>query len=164
MTSTEFVACLAGAPKLTSVINPWRQPTLQANLLAYMRSFPSAPTLIVGEALGYRGGRNTGIPFSSSQVFTEVEHPFLQALAPQLSLSTDDSENTATIVWEYLATRKQIPLFWNAFPFHPHCKHRPHSNRKPTAAEVRRGIPYLQQLANIVQPQQIAGLGRKSVV
>ncbi len=165
--AAEFVASLAAAPKLTSVFNPWCQPGLQANLVVYLRTLHAlcaeervVPILIVGEALGYKGGRNTGIPFSSSQLFADIDHPFLRQLAPLLTLTRDDSENTATIVWDYLCAKKAVPLFWNAFPFHPHRKHRPNSNRKPTAGEVRRGIPYLQQLAEIFQPSQIAGLGR----
>jgi uracil-DNA glycosylase len=167
--TAEFVAELSSAPRLTSVINPWRDPALQANLLEYLEAYQKVslrarwralPVLIVGEALGYKGGRNTGIPFSSSTVFSEVEHPFLQTLQPRLQIATNDSEATASIVWQYLAQKRGVPLFWNAFPFHPHVKHRPNSNRKPTVKEVRRGVPYLRQLAEIFQPQQIAGLGR----
>lgn len=137
---------------------------LQENLFHYLDAISGQKgrrILIVGEALGYRGGRLTGIPFSSERLLREAPHPFLRRLAPQLSLTSNTAEATASIVWEGLSRRRDIPLFWNAYPFHPHRAHEPDSNRAPNAAEVAEGQPFLQLLAEDYQPALIAGLGRK---
>ncbi len=72
-----------------------------------------------------------------------------------------ESENTASIVWEYLQSVTRLPLFWNAFPFHPHPAGNERKNRAPSVAEVNEGSEYLKELADIFQPSTIAGLGHK---
>ena len=64
--------------------------------------------LVVGEALGYRGGLLTGIPISCERLLREQRHPFWRRLAPQLTIEGDTPEATATIVWDYLANRRRI--------------------------------------------------------
>jgi uracil-DNA glycosylase len=142
--------------------NPYREPILRQNLLSYLGllfSQPGRRILLVGEALGYRGGRLTGIPFSSERLLTQAPHPFLRSLSRHATVTGDSSEATATIVWNALAGRRRIPLFWNAFPFHPHHPGEPRSNRSPTASEVAEGQVYLRRLAALYQPRHVAGLG-----
>jgi hypothetical protein len=161
----EFVASLAARPHRRDSYNPYREPQLARNLEYYLQAVWRYPDydglLLVGEALGYRGGRNTGIPFSSSRLYSEVGHPFLQALARKLALQADDSEVTANVVWRQLAPGRCLPLFLNAFPFHPHKTGQPGSNRRPRAGEVDEGAAYLGQLVDIFQPSRIAGVGRE---
>jgi hypothetical protein len=160
---------LAARPNRSDSFNPYRDPQLARNLKHYLEAMWSSPQyqglLLVGEALGYRGGGNTGIPFSSCKLYTEVEHPFLQSLADKLRFpqqaKRQESEATASIVWRYLQTRQQLPLLWNAFPFHPHIEGEPDSNRKPRAAELEEGVERLRQLTAIFQPLRIAGIGRE---
>lgn len=147
-----------------TVANPYRKPELANNLRCYLRAIarlPGKPLLLVGEALGYKGGKLTGIPFSSGDIFQRFDHPFLQQLAPQLQINIRESENTATIVWEYFTNQQITPLCWNAFPFHPHLPRRYQTNRAPNTAEVNLGSEYLQQLADIFAPIHIAGVGNK---
>lgn len=165
----ELVHALAARPNCSDSFNPYRDPQLARNLMHYLEAMCVSPhytgLLLVGEALGYRGGGNTGVPFSSSKLFSEVEHPFLQNLASKLRFpqqaNRQDSEATASIVWRYLQTRQQLPLFWNAFPFHPHIKGDPSSNRKPRKAELEEGLERLRQVTAIFQPLRIAGIGRE---
>jgi len=144
--------------------NPYRNPDLAENLYQYLlavNKLNQQPILLVGEALGFKGGRLTGIPFSCGDIFTRFNHPLLTELKPKLSLTSQESENTATMVWEYLTEKQQTPLFWNAFPFHPYQYRRPKSNRAPSAKEIQQGSLYLKQLAEIFRPAVIAGIGRK---
>lgn len=160
----EFVEALATRADSKRVGNPWRHHACRHNLRCYLQAMLSRPgrrVLLVGEALGYRGGKLTGIPFSSEMLLRRAPHLFLRSLRGQLELEGRTSEATATIVWEALARRRRIPLFWNAFPFHPHQPERPDSNRAPTAREISEGQAYLQLLAELYQPQVIAGLGHK---
>ena len=159
-----FVDGLALRGKRPQTFNPYKNPDLVANLFHYLvavKKINTQPVLLVGEALGSKGGRLTGIPFSCGDVFTRFNHPLLVELKPKLILSTQESENTATMVWEYLTEKQQTPLFWNAFPFHPYQYRRPKTNRAPTNKEVEQGSRYLKQLADIFQPLLIAGIGRK---
>ena len=165
----DFITSLAARPNRCDSFNPYRGPQLARNLEHYFeglwRYADYHGLLLVGEALGYKGGRNTGVPFSSSKLYSEVEHPFLQQLAGKLYLPQErsqmDSEATANIVWRYLAGKQQLPLFWNAFPFHPHLPGEPGSNRKPRAAEVGEGAGLLLQLVDVFKPRRVAGIGRE---
>ena len=160
----QFVKNLARRGHRPQCHNPYRNPDLADNLFQYLlavKKLNSQPVLLVGEAPGYKGGRLTGIPFSCGGLYDRFEHPFLNGLKPQLKLTSNESENTAIMVWQYLTKVNQTPLFWNAFPFHPYQYRRPNSNRAPSAKEIQQGSRYLQQLADIFQPTTIAGIGRK---
>lgn len=159
-----------------TVTNPYLDDGLANNLrlyLEYMSNIQGKRILLVGEAPGYKGCRITGIPFSSVKVLMSTEHPLFHAIKPQLSFSNDvlngfelgkmTSENTATVVWQYLVDKKTIPLFWNSFPFHPHPKDKENKNRAPNSKEIAQGIIYLQQPYTIFQPDIIAGVGVKGV-
>jgi uracil-DNA glycosylase len=160
-----FINHLAERPPGRDTCNPYRIPALARNLELYLQSMwrdsRYRGLMLVGEALGYRGGRNTGIPFSSSQLLQQAPHSFLARLNPGLSLASQESEATAAIVWQYLATREELPLFWNAFPYHPHRRDEPDSNRKPRKAELEEGGSLLAELAAIFKPGRVAGLGRE---
>jgi uracil-DNA glycosylase len=145
------------------VFNPYRDPTLVANLEVYLRGVKrckGGSILLVGEAPGYRGCKNTGIPFSSSHLFTESKHPLIELLKGQLIFKIRESEVTAGIVWDYLTETSVLPIFWNAFPFHPHISRKYNSNRPPTQPEILEGTAYLNDIASIFQPGLIAGIGR----
>src|SRR5205823_144916 len=84
-----------------------------------------------GEAPGYRGARVSGIPFTSERQLT----------------GAGPAEATATVVHRVLAQlglTEQV-LLWNVVPTHPGTAT---SNRRPTAAEVRQGLPFLEALAD----------------
>lgn len=160
----QFVKNLARRGHRPQCHNPYRNPDLADNLFQYLlavKKLNSQPVLMVGEALGYKGGRLTGIPFSCGDMYSRFKHPLLLELKSKLILTSQESENTATMVWEYLTEKQQTPLFWNAFPFHPYQVRRPKTNRAPTAKEIQQGSRYLQQLTDIFQPITIAGIGRK---
>lgn|SRR5690606_2253908 len=160
----QFVKNLARRGHRPQCHNPYRNPDLADNLFQYLlavKKLNSQPVLMVGEALGYKGGRLTGIPFSCGDMYSRFNHPLLLELKSKFILTSQESENTATMVWEYLTEKQQTPLFWNAFPFHPYQVRRPKTNRAPTAKEIQQGSRYLQQLADIFQPTTIAGIGRK---
>ncbi len=164
-----FVARLAQRPVALDCTNPYSDPALARNLERYLEATWRDPAyrglLLVGEALGYRGGVHTGIPFSSGAIYEQATgdaaaHPFLAALAPRLELHNAVAESTASIVWRYLAGQRELPLFWNAFPWHPCRPAAPQSNRKPRAAEVDEGAARLRDLVALFRPARIAGVGR----
>ena len=158
----EFVGALTDRNSTDTSYNPYLLESNRNNLCHYLMTVfaqPGRRFMLVGEALGYRGGRLTGIPFSSERLLRQKTHPFLRSLGEHLELTGDSSEATATLVWGALANRRRIPLFWNAFPFHPHQPGDPGSNRAPHAAEIAEGQVYLQRLVSLYRPVRIAGLG-----
>ena len=165
----ELLKALKKQPSTDVLNNPYRKSFRLDNLKAYlelMETRRARPILLVGEALGYKGGGLTGIPFSSGKVLLESDHPFLKKLKPYLSLDEIDAENTASIVWQYLSqlpSRKSVPLFWNAFPFHPHPSGNPNKNRAPNSKEIEQGIFYLRSIAASFKPKNIVGIGHAGV-
>jgi len=147
-----------------TVYNPYRHLILTNNLwhyLNFMLSYQGKRILLVGEALGYKGGKLTGIPFSSGNIIQNYEHPLFNNIRDKIKINHLESENTAKIVWDYLLTKETIPLFWNAFPYHPHPQNELHKNRLPNQMELKQGSIYLQQIINFFEPEIIAGIGNK---
>jgi len=128
------------------------------NLRAYLASFTTPPCLlIVGEAVGYRGGRFTGIPLTSERLLQD------QTAFPYGARSTSRrepfAEPTASIVWGLLAPYRAQVLAWNAVPLHPHHADDPLTNRPPTIAERRRFLPLLQAVYSHVGTPHAVALG-----
>lgn len=160
----DFVLRLSKKRNTSVIKNPYLDSALANNLRVYLNTIDQLnykPVLLVGEALGFKGGGLTGIPFSSGQIFERFEHPFLEQIRPDLVIDNVESENTATIVWEYLSERQITPLCWNAFPFHPHPKGNRFKNRAPTAKEMKSGARYLRSLQALFQIDTIVGVGNK---
>lgn len=147
-----------------AVFNPYRTPRLVDNLRVYLNRLKETqtnPILLVGEAPGFKGCKYTGIPFSSGQLFQSGSHPFIQSIRDDLDIRVWESENTATMVWDYLSDKPTVPLFWNAFPYHPHRPGERLTNRAPNRREVVQGGEFLKALHDIFEPAEVAGVGRK---
>ena len=162
-----FIADLAEYEHSAIVINPYREAHLAENLRLYLMAMlrrRGRHVLLVGEAPGYRGCGLTGIPFSSGEIYQRFDHPLLRRLARHIEIRQVESENTATMVWEYLEDKPLTPLFWNSFPFHPHNPGDPRSNRAPNAREIEFGIHFLRRLKDLYRPSVIAGIGNKGTL
>lgn len=153
---------LSRRPSSRAVWNPYRDPDLLHNLRVYLTYLlcHHPDVLIVGEAPGYRGCRLTGIPFTSGTVIQRARHVMFRELGSALKLDHVVSESTATALWNTLGENRPVPILWNAFPFHPHQRARRESNRRPHAAELAEGQPYLKLLYDLFQPRRLCGLGR----
>ena len=141
-------------------INPWRGRAAavkvrQANVALYLAEMAERnPTvLLVGEAPGYRGCGLTGVPFSSERILLEGAAGLFGANSSYQICDNKRapiSEASATIVWQALARYpKQLPLIWNAFPFHPHRPGKVQSNRPPNVRELAMGAIFLQNLLKL---------------
>ncbi|HXV96310.1 MAG TPA: uracil-DNA glycosylase [Gaiellaceae bacterium] len=141
-----FVRDLAAA-RIGTTCNFYREgegAALRRDRLArYLEERRDAGLLLVGEAAGYRGARVSGIPFTSERQLT----------------GRPPGEASATIVHRVLAELglSEDVLLWNAVPTHPHLPGRPGTNRRPTAAEVEAGLPFLRQL---VGGRRVLAVGR----
>lgn len=168
----DFVARLSFARPLPSVFNPYAGmtgETRRANLHRYLvRMAERQPrVLLVGEAPGYRGGRVTGVPFTSEAILLTEPTPFgLFGAAAGFQAAQDGSaplnEATATILWQTLLAFEMLPLLWNAFPFHAHQPDRLHSNRPPKRAELALGQESVRYLLAHYPIQQVIAVGNKA--
>ena len=156
-------AILESYPNSRAVANPYRHELQCKNLRAYFETlmeWPCSGGLLVGEAPGYAGCALTGIPFTSEDVIQHNRHPFVCRLRPHLHIAGTQSEQTATIVWNYLSERPAVPAFWNIFPFHPHKPGKPGGNRTPTVGEAQFGREILDRVVEIFAPKRIVAIGK----
>jgi uracil-DNA glycosylase len=164
------------------VFNPWWQidqesdlgpccPAIRRKHLAvYFRErLGKARLVIVGEALGYRGGHFSGIPMTSERMLLRKQQQILPSIKPRRtskpSVCPDGfSEPTATIVWGALLRIGVLPdefVLWNAFPWHSFDPHRGLlSNRMPNKSEQIFGRPALKAFLELFPCEQIVALGK----
>jgi uracil-DNA glycosylase len=130
----------------------------RSNLRRYLAERDEADVVAVGEAAGFRGARWSGVAFTSEQHLTRWGAPY--------ALTSDRprgwSEPSGTIVHRTLAelgAQRRVVL-WNIVPTHPHRPGAPLTNRRPTAAEVAAGLPYLDRLLEALSPALVVAVGR----
>ncbi|MFJ4220025.1 uracil-DNA glycosylase [Curtobacterium luteum] len=95
----------------------------RAALLTHLEDADGGDLVLVGEAAGWRGARQSGVAFTA---------------APTVGLP-GTAEASATVVRAALRDLQLLDgtLLWNAFPLHPHHANDVRSNRAPTRAELR---------------------------
>lgn len=157
---------------MPSVFNPYAGKTgatRRANLTRYLcRMAGREPlVLLVGEALGYRGGRVTGVPFTSQALLLRTPSPFdllgsRAGFSPCPEAGAPLQEATASIIWETLERFKVLPLLWNAFPFHPYQPDNPFSNRTPTRLEIAAGRQWLNDLLGLFAIDRVIAVGKQA--
>jgi hypothetical protein len=132
------------ASKLGSTFNQYANGTraelLRERLSRYLEQRADAPTLLVGEAAGYRGARVSGLPFTSEQQLT----------------GTGPAEATATIVQRVLAELELAGdvLLWSVVPTHPGTAS---SNRPPSRKEIEAGLSFARRLS---RGRRVLAVGR----
>ena len=147
------------------VENIYENEAQRENLRLYLKLLcKNKPTyMLVGEAPGYKGCGITGIPFTDENEMknnlgtSQNGYFFMDESNPQ-------RENSAGIIWQAIRVKggNQIPLLWNAYPYHPFGKSGKDSNRKPNAAELQVGKKYLEELIDIfgISQNRIYAVGR----
>ena len=181
---TPLVRSLLRGPRLIpgggAVFNPYRQedPALdrrgaarlrQANLRAYLERVGRPRLVLLGEALGYRGGRFSGIAFTGERQLAGpagVRLPWAAADASGAALQATSRnpqlwlEPSGSVVWGALGGRADGVLLWNTFPWHPPGARGPLSNRTPERALVAANLGVLEALLAAVAPAPVLAVGR----
>ena len=171
------------------VFNPWwqtdqandigpRAPVIRrAQLRAYLSErVDKARLIVIGEALGYRGGHFSGVPMTSEQILLGKKQAaginptdLFAKIRPRRTSRPDKYprgfyEPTATMVWSRLLQLGFGPrefVIWNAFPWH---SFNPRvgllSNRAPNKTERSAGLPVLEAFLELFQPDQVVALGK----
>ncbi|MGE5674093.1 MAG: uracil-DNA glycosylase, partial [Mycobacterium leprae] len=153
-------------------------PSIRLRQLAlYLQPrIPGASYLLVGEAMGFQGGRFSGIAMTSERILLG-QHATVQADwvlpsgAPQRTSRpaikpNGFNEPTATIAWGALhdtGLRPTAFIIWNSFPFHPYHPDRgPLTNRTPTPEELTTGARFLRQLLALCPAVKVIAVGLKA--
>ena len=166
---------LLATPVTASVFNPWRDrdpgtdalaDAAAARLARLEAFFTTRPRwLLLGEAAGYQGAHVSGIPFTSERLLLEGAIPRVDIGGQRLSTRARPwSEPSATTVWGTLHAldRAGDTLLWNAYPWHPHRPGVLQSNRTPTPAERRAGLPVLEALLATFPQVRCFAVGRNA--
>jgi hypothetical protein len=183
----KFIRSLKQSPS-GAVFNPWWQVDKQNDvsrnapqirrkqLAAYLRKrLGKVKLVLIGEALGYRGGHFSGIPMTSERILLgkkkdngiEPQQVFSSIKARRTSKRKQCpdgfSEPTATIVWSTLLRLRLKPeqfVLWNAFPWHSFDPRRGMlSNRMPNKSERSAGLSVLKAFLDLLPPDEIVALG-----
>jgi hypothetical protein len=163
MTIEKFLHKLEKRANKNSSNNPYKDERVLNNLRIYLNILKERyynEVMLVAEAPGYSGCNITGIPFTTVKILEEKPHKIFNELDKELFKGTYFSDISGSVIWDYLKDKNTLPLFWNAFPFHPYKKYNKLSNRKPTSKEILEGMDYIDDLIEIFKPRTIASLGR----
>jgi hypothetical protein len=183
-----FVRLLKRSPG-GPVFNPWWQvdkendvdhnaPAIRRrHLRAYLRKrLCKTEFVVIGEALGYRGGHFSGIPMTSERILLGKKKDngiqpddVFSSIKPTRTSRREQcldgfSEPTATIVWSSLLGLGLKPeqfVLWNAFPWHSFDQRRGMmSNRMPTRKERSDGLSALKAFLDLFPCDEIVALGK----
>src|ERR1700712_783566 len=160
---------------VSGVVNPYREtfPELDGpaaprrrreNLETYLDRVGTPRLVLVGEALGYRGGRFSGIAFTSErQLIGPDDRRLPWAGAPFQATSRNPAlwlEPSGSIVWDALGGDARGALLWNSFPWHPHNARGPLSNRTPERSLVAANLHVLERLLAEIPGARVLAVGR----
>lgn len=160
-------------PPTPRLFNPWgarndddvpasgpfeRRMRLESHLSA-----PEIRYIAVGEAPGYQGARISGIPFTSEALLLDGAIPRVYQGHRLSTRQRPWSEPSARILWEllYRYGMAESTVLWNACPFHPFDE-TPLSNRAPSVAEVRLGLPLLECLRDAHPKARFLAIGNRA--
>jgi hypothetical protein len=116
------------------------------------------PVVLAGEAMGYAGGRVSGIAFTAERTLLAWGAPYaLTSTRPE-----GYKEMSGSIVHGLLGELglEHRVLLWNTVPAHPHPPGRPLGNRAPSMPERRAGGTVLGQLLELVDPLAVVPVGK----
>jgi uracil-DNA glycosylase len=132
------------------------------NLAIYFEEVGPANMLLIGEAPSHRGGRLTGIAFTSETLMLGGAHGHLgehRGYRKATSGPKQSTEASATMVWAAIRNMRPLPLLWNAFPFHPFHHGNALSNRMPLTGELQIGQRFIEGLMEIFPIGQVVAVG-----
>lgn len=189
-----FIQVLRNCRSSQGVFNPWKArnrtydvplgPQLRReHLKAYLEArLETAKYVLVAEALGYQGGRFSGIAMTSERMIAghHKQVPPGHVLPGDARTRTSKvrkdmnktqqamgmAEPTATIVWNTMLDYGAAPdefVLWNAFPFHPYHPGKGTMNNRSgtqlTAAELETGKQCLQAFFALFPSDAVIAVG-----
>lgn len=159
---------------IPGLFNPWRDSCpddlgnndREAKLARLARHLDCSPRFILcGEAVGFAGGRHSGIAFTSERLLLEGAIPRVDKPDRRLTMRERPfSEPSATIVWKalYRFGIAEHTVLWNAVQLHPSKPGNIRSNRTPTSSEIALGETALRGLLDAFPQAMLIAVGRKA--
>jgi hypothetical protein len=157
------------------VVNPYREafPELDGpaaarrrreNLEAYLERVGVPRLVLLGEALGFRGGRFSGIAFTSERQLAGPDDRRLPWAGPPFRASSRNPalwlEPSGSVVWDALRGEARGALVWNVFSWHPYGARGPLSNRTPERSLVAANLHVLERLLAEIDGARVLAVGR----
>jgi len=144
---------------------PGAARTRRANLEAYLERVGQPRIALIGEALGFRGGRFSGIAFTSERQLAGDDGRRLPwASSPPFHPTSRNPalwlEPSGSVVWSALGGAAAGALLWNSFPWHPFGKAGPLSNRTPEPALWKANLHVLEALFVEIGSVRVLAVGR----
>lgn len=135
------------------------------NLEAYLEQVGRPRMVLLGEALGFRGGRFSGIAFTSErQLAGPADRRLPWATDPPFRPTSRNPalwlEPSGSVVWDVLGGRPDGVLLWNAFPWHPAGARGPLSNRTPERSLFLGNLHILERLLAAAGDARVLAVGR----
>ena len=174
MTTPESFVAELGKLKFENTFNPYSDrctvhdrddaPSIRSKILRTILESATKQdidALWVGQELGHRGGRRTGLAFTDDvHLRGHVERwnvPFERPTSGK-----EVKEGTATAVWDVLSQIKKPVFLWNVFPLHSHDPDKPFRNRTHNTRERKAGTKLLSQLIRLLEPPRLIAVGREA--
>lgn len=134
------------------------------NLESYLEYFSKLESvdLWIGRDLGYKGGRRTGIPFTSEININNLNSKLGLDLKIESINKVLSSEVSANTIWEIFNNLSNNIIFWNIYPYHPYNIGNPLSNRKFNKEEEIFGLTILKTLIDSLNINRIVCIGNDS--
>lgn len=132
------------------------------NLELYLEEIGAPTVMLIGEAPSHRGGRLTGIAFTSETIMLAGINGHLGEARGYRKATAGprrSTEASATMVWGTIAAMRPLPLLWNAFPFHPFHHGNPLSNRTPLVGELLLGQQFIARLMELFPIERVIAIG-----
>ena len=171
MMASAFIKALSRAETSDRACNQYAEgdrgnAIRRRNLELYLQEIGRPRMILIGEAPSHRGGRLTGIPFTSEQIMLSgVGNRYLgsdRGYRKATPGSQRSTEASATMVWATIACIDPLPLLWNAFPFHPFAAGNLLSNRMPGVGELRTGAIFIERLLELFPIERVVAVGNQA--
>lgn len=155
-TIDEFVEMLAKETVAEDCENQYLIQEKKINLRTFLEEMKKnePKVLLIGEAPGWKGCAETGIPFAS---YHEMNHCTIFPKG-EFIISGDRWEKSANYMWSAFEKEGFMPLLWNAYPFHP-FNNKLETNRKPRPEEIESGKKYITELIKIYNIKRVFAVG-----
>jgi hypothetical protein len=190
-----FIKDIKSFKPTQEVFNPWNEYNIEYDInskavetrIKHLEEFlklrfGKARMILIAEAVGYQGGRFSGIPLVSERlllghnkdiypsIFIKSEegkrtsNPDCKYFKHKTQSSHGFCEPTATIIWDTVLRNNVSPYeiaTWNTFPFHPFNKSKGLlSNRTPREEEIREGQELLVKFIKLFPEAETIAVGR----
>lgn len=135
----KFVESLKDDGGLKNIQNPWKDPQNVENLKEFLKLRKHAKYILVGEAPGWKGCLQSGVPFCDDYTIEKI-------LDKDLGKEQKIKETSAQRIYAVFGNNF---IAWNAFPYQPCKSTTDRTNRTPSSDEIQYGLTKLKEFLQL---------------